>query len=95
MSTSLTHLLTRRIDGGNLAVPFPPAERGDIDVPWPHADQSPLKPDLESIQGLCNLLPNGPKDGGLVVTTGSPALFKELIEAFEHQKVSMVPLSRR
>jgi hypothetical protein len=51
-------------------------------------DQSPLKPQLASIQGILNLLPNGPKDGGLTVVTGSTKYFKEIWEYFKDKQVS-------
>lgn len=39
--------------------------------PWPHQDQDPLKGGFRCLQGLVNLLPNGPKDGGLIVCKGA------------------------
>ena len=47
------------------------AEKEIYAKPWPHADQSPLKPEFACIQGLLNILPNGPEDGGLTVLTNS------------------------
>jgi hypothetical protein len=76
-----------RTDGGNLAVPLPKAQIDNNAAPWPHSDQSPLKPDIEAIQGLLNILPNGPQDGGLMVMTGSVKYFSEVWKAFEHEMV--------
>ncbi|KAJ9107115.1 hypothetical protein QFC20_003840 [Naganishia adeliensis] len=71
-------------DGGNLSIPLS-AEQIARREPWPHTDQSPLRPDLYCIQSLVNLLPNGEKDGGLWVMRGSAALFPELVKAFDLQ----------
>ncbi|CAK7207207.1 hypothetical protein SEUCBS139899_010016 [Sporothrix eucalyptigena] len=38
--------------------------------PWPHQDQDPDVPGFRCLQGLVNLLPNGPNDGGLIVCRG-------------------------
>jgi hypothetical protein len=38
--------------------------------PWPHQDQDPEKHGFRCMQGLVNLLPNGPDDGGLIVCRG-------------------------
>jgi ectoine hydroxylase-related dioxygenase (phytanoyl-CoA dioxygenase family) len=48
--------------------------------PWPHVDQSPDRPKLECVQGILNLAPNGPKDGGLVVLQKSHSLSREFFE---------------
>lgn len=34
--------------------------------PWPHQDQDPENPGFRVLQGLVNLLPNGPDDGRLL-----------------------------
>lgn len=47
---------------------------------WPHQDQDPLKPGFRCMQGLVNLLPNGPNDGGLIVCKGSHNLSKQFHE---------------
>ncbi|KAK1465065.1 phytanoyl-CoA dioxygenase [Colletotrichum paranaense] len=39
--------------------------------PWPHQDQDPEKPGFRCLQGLVNLHPCGPDDGGLIVCKGS------------------------
>ncbi|KAI8312068.1 hypothetical protein K4K59_006424 [Colletotrichum sp. SAR11_240] len=46
-------------------------------APWPHSDQSAYRPHPHCIQGLVNLLPNGPEDGGLAVMDGSAPLFEQ------------------
>ncbi|KAK0102120.1 hypothetical protein ONS96_006084 [Cadophora gregata f. sp. sojae] len=38
--------------------------------PWPHQDQDPAKPGFRCLQGLVNLQPCGPNDGGLIVCKG-------------------------
>lgn len=54
--------------------------------PWAHVDQSPYNRDLYCVQGIMNLLPNGPEDGGLMLLKGSPALYGELFDAFDDMK---------
>lgn len=53
--------------------------RTDIEPnkPWPHQDQDPAKPGFRCMQGLVNLLPNGPDDGGLIVCPGGHLLSDE------------------
>ncbi|KAJ5953498.1 hypothetical protein N7454_000394 [Penicillium verhagenii] len=67
-------------------VGFP--SRTDIkpNTPWPHQDQNPEKPGFRCLQGLVNLLPNGPKDGGLIVCKGAHLLSEELHEAFKGEE---------
>ena len=80
-------VLRQRVDGFNVSVPI--AGRNEDDVvfkPWPHVDQSPLVPGLHCVQGILNLLPNGPQDGGLMLMKGSKALYTQLFEAFDDQK---------
>ena len=45
--------------------------------PWPHQDQDPEKPGFRCLQGLVNLRPNGPKDGGLIVCKGAHRLSED------------------
>ncbi|KAK6429790.1 hypothetical protein LTR95_014062 [Oleoguttula sp. CCFEE 5521] len=70
-------------------------------VPWPHQDQDPTKPGFRCLQGLgetninihsvhsltsqVNLLPNGPKDGGLIVCKGGHLLSEEFHEAMKDE----------
>lgn len=64
------------------AVNFGFPNRKDLppNKPWPHQDQDPLKPGFRCLQGLVNLLPNGPDDGGLIVCKGSHNLSKQFHE---------------
>lgn len=55
------------LDGFNLSLPFPNRPAEDF-APWPHVDQSPLVKGLHCVQGIMNLTPNGPDDGGLMVS---------------------------
>ena len=54
------------------------------DVPrkpaWEHIDQSPLRKGLHCVQGILNLSPSGPEDGGLVVYPGSHAVMEEFFK---------------
>lgn len=70
-------------DGANFSIPLPAEEVENGGAPWPHVDQSPLKREKECIQGIMNLAPNGPQDGGLMVLRGSFPLYKEFIEAHD------------
>lgn len=45
--------------------------------PWPHQYQYPEKPGFRCLQGLVNLLPNGPDDGGLIACRGAHLLSEE------------------
>ena len=70
-------------------MPIPEKERPKTDAiftPWSHVDQSPLKTTFDCVQGILNLLPNGPEDGGLMVLDGSSAHYSELWEHFDHKK---------
>ncbi|CAG9996783.1 unnamed protein product [Clonostachys byssicola] len=48
--------------------------------PWEHVDQSPLRRGLNCIQGIINLSPAGPNDGGLVVYPGSHRLVEHFFD---------------
>ncbi|EXJ79491.1 hypothetical protein A1O1_08755 [Capronia coronata CBS 617.96] len=52
-------------------------------APWPHVDQSPQRKGLHCVQGIINIAPNGPQDGGLVVMKGSHHHFTEF---FKHNE---------
>ncbi|KAH7388901.1 hypothetical protein BKA64DRAFT_124517 [Cadophora sp. MPI-SDFR-AT-0126] len=54
--------------------------------PWPHQDQDPKKPGFRCLQGLVNLLPNGPDDGGLIVCKGGHLVSEEFHENFKDEK---------
>ncbi|KAE8548235.1 hypothetical protein EYB25_010029 [Talaromyces marneffei] len=74
-------------DGMNLSIPEKEREKTDpIFAPWAHVDQSPLNGEFNCVQGILNLLPNGPQDGGLTVFEGSSALYTELWKHFDHKK---------
>ena len=53
--------------------------------PWPHQDQDPKKAGFRCLQGLVNLLPNGPDDGGLIVCKGGHLLSEEFHKVFENE----------
>ncbi|EIW66566.1 hypothetical protein TREMEDRAFT_34783 [Tremella mesenterica DSM 1558] len=81
-----TKELVTSYDAVNISIPCPRDPNDKLLKPWPHVDQSPLATDLYSVQGLVNLLPNGPQDGGLLVLKGSKQLYEEFFRAFDHQK---------
>ncbi|KAI7355425.1 hypothetical protein KC354_g10790 [Hortaea werneckii] len=54
--------------------------------PWPHQDQDPLKPGFRCLQGLVNMLPNGPDDGGLIVCRGGHMLSEEFHREFINEE---------
>ncbi|OJJ07528.1 hypothetical protein ASPVEDRAFT_88776 [Aspergillus versicolor CBS 583.65] len=51
-------------------VQFAHRENMPENKPWPHQDQDPAKPGFRCLQGLVNLNPCGPNDGGLIVCPG-------------------------
>ncbi|KAL1628415.1 hypothetical protein SLS54_001988 [Diplodia seriata] len=59
-------------DGMNITLP---QQRDLTWSPWPHCDQNPQRKGMQCVQGLLNLAPNGPLDGGLVLMKGSSKLF--------------------
>lgn len=82
-----TNELFVSFDGCNISIPVNErSETDDVFKPWAHVDQSPLEPGLNCVQGIMNLMPNGPEDGGLIVLKGSSALYSELFAAFEDKK---------
>jgi len=58
--------------------------RKDIaeNTPWAHQDQDPDRPGLRCLQGLVNLLPNGPDDGGLIVAKGAHKVSEKYHQEF-------------
>ncbi|KAH9842200.1 Phytanoyl-CoA dioxygenase [Teratosphaeria destructans] len=70
------------------AVNFGFGNRKDLppNKPWPHQDQDPTKPGFRCLQGLVNLLPNGPDDGGLIVCKGGYQLSEEFHEVFKDEE---------
>ncbi|GAK63261.1 phytanoyl- dioxygenase [Moesziomyces antarcticus] len=70
-------------DGVNMTFP----NRNDLkpNKPWPHQDQDPSKPGFRCMQGLVNLLPNGPNDGGLIVCKGAHLLSEAFHREFANE----------
>lgn len=54
-----------------LNVTFPNRKDQARKPAWEHIDQSPLRRGMHCVQGIINLSPSGPEDGGLVVYPGS------------------------
>lgn len=74
-------------DGLNLSLPEKERPKTvPIFAPWAHVDQSPFNNKFDTVQGIVNLLPNGPEDGGLMVFEGSSACYTELWQHFDHKK---------
>ncbi|KAH8899831.1 hypothetical protein GQ53DRAFT_675954 [Thozetella sp. PMI_491] len=78
-----TNDLIVSFDSINFAFP----NRTDLgpNTPWPHQDQDPERPGFRCLQGIVNILPNGPKDGGLIVCKGGHMLSEEFHRAFKHE----------
>lgn len=70
-------------DNVNMAFP----NRKDVapNKPWPHQDQDPEKPGFRCLQGLVNIFPNGPDDGGLIVCKGAHNLSEEFHRQFKDE----------
>lgn len=74
-------------DGINLSLPEQERPKTDpLFAPWSHVDQSTCRTSFDCVQGILNLLPNGPDDGGLMVLDGSSQYYTELWEHFDHKK---------
>ncbi|KAF7596866.1 hypothetical protein BBP40_011911 [Aspergillus hancockii] len=58
-------------------VQFP--NHGDLpeNKPWPHQDQDPEKLGFRCLQGLVNLNPCGPNDGGLIICRGGHTISEQ------------------
>lgn len=69
-------------DAINMTLPRKDAKKN---TPWPHQDQDPTTPGFRCMQGLVNLLPNGPQDGGLIVCKGSHRVSQEMHEVFKDE----------
>ena len=69
------------------AVNFGFPNRTDLppNKPWARQDQDPDKPGFRCLQGLVNLLPNGPNDGGLIVCKGAHLLSEEFHREFANE----------
>lgn len=71
----------------NLSLPEKERPKTDpLFAPWSHVDQSAYNPEFDCVQGILNLLPNGPEDGGLMVLDGSSSYYTELWQRFDHKK---------
>jgi hypothetical protein len=79
-----TEDLVVSFDGLNFAFP----NRKDLkpNSPWPHQDQDPEEPGFRCLQGLVNLLPNGPNDGGLIVCRGAHQASEEFHKVFKDEE---------
>ncbi|ETS75478.1 hypothetical protein PFICI_12422 [Pestalotiopsis fici W106-1] len=77
----------------SLNVTFPNRKDVPRKMAWEHVDQSPLRRGLHCVQGILNLSPAGPEDGGLVVYPGSHALFDEFFDT-QTDKHDWNPLDR-
>lgn len=77
----------------SLNVTFPNRKDVGRKAAWEHVDQSPLRRGLHCVQGIPNLSPAGPEDGGLMVYPGSHALFDEFFDT-QTDRADWVPLDR-
>ena len=73
--------LLTSFDGANL---LRPAEKQKSS--WAHMDQGYHREGMHCVQGLLNLMPNGPDDGGLMVYAGSHKLNDAFYEAFPNAR---------
>ncbi|KAF3012256.1 hypothetical protein E8E14_011410 [Neopestalotiopsis sp. 37M] len=64
---------------------FPGRDDLPPNKPWPHQDQSPETHGFRCLQGLINLLPNGPADGGLIVCKGGHLLSEQFHEEMKDE----------
>lgn len=80
---------------------FPNRKDLQPNKPWPHQDQDPLKPGrvdnviliaqadeskgFRCLQGLVNILPNGPNDGGLIACKGAHLYSEAFHEEFKNE----------
>ncbi|GMK59661.1 hypothetical protein CspeluHIS016_0802670 [Cutaneotrichosporon spelunceum] len=71
-------------DSVNISLPISSELGIAATKPWPHVDQSPTRCFKHCVQGIVNLYPNGPLDGGLMVLEGSTSLFEEYFRTHEH-----------
>lgn len=66
----------------SINVTFPRRRDLKANTRWAHQDQDPTRPGFRCLQGIVNLAPNGPDDGGLVVMKGAHLLSEEYHKAF-------------
>ena len=55
-------------------------------TPWPHQDQDPDKPGFRCLQGLVNLQPCGPDDGGLIACKGAHLLSAQFHDEMKNEE---------
>lgn len=69
------------------ALNFTFPDRDDIqpNKPWPHQGQNPDTHGFRCLQGLVNLLPNGPEDGGLIICKGGHLLSERFHEEMKSE----------
>ena len=86
-----TNELLASFDSLNITLP----NRRDIPRKgaWEHVDQSPLKRGRHCVQGILNLSPSGPEDGGLVVYPGSHRLSEAFFDT-QTDRAAWNPLDR-
>ncbi len=86
-----TDELLASFDSLNITLP----NRKDIPrkAPWEHIDQSPMRRGLHCVQGILNLSPSGPEDGGLVVYPRSHKLNDEFFDT-KTEMATWNPLDR-
>lgn len=75
----------------SINITFPNRKDMPRRAPWDHIDQSPLRRGVHCVQGLINLSPSGPDDGGLVVYPGSHRLNDEFFDKMAN-KASWLPM---
>lgn len=75
----------------SLNVTFPNRKDVPRRASWEHLDQSPRRRGVHCVQGLINLSPSGPNDGGLVVFPGSHLLNDEFMDTMT-DKASWLPM---
>lgn len=66
-------------------------EKLPANKPWPHQDQDPDVPGFLCLQGLVNLLPNGPNDGGLIVCKGAHLLSEQFHDEMRSANEDRIP----
>ena len=74
-----TEQLLCSFDGGCFLKPIPP-HVVNHNKQWIHSDQPRYDNRFICVQGVVNLLDNGPQDGGLVIVEGSHRLFEGYME---------------
>ncbi|KAI5477301.1 hypothetical protein MNV49_006522 [Pseudohyphozyma bogoriensis] len=67
-------------------IQFPNRRDAPENKKWAHQDQDPERPGFRCLQGLVNLNPCGPEDGGLVVMPGAHKISAEYHDAFRSEE---------